>query len=756
MKKKLALILSAVMLTMTLAACGGGEDSEDDAVSAEAPTTDSTSATIEPAQPKPVKKDYTLYDATVERLDEVEYSVKYENRTLFSDYLINTKIISPNAVSYTPKYNDCIYRQSSRGLYVSGFDAQYGTKAMNDRILSIPFDYSFNSLGYDFNFRDPVLKIENFSEKNKGVVNDVLFGFDGDVKVNAFIRKTADNGYEVIVDPAYMYGIPVLHSNMSMCKYDINGTKIEADTIKCYITDVGDYYSEPYQAIGDKYVYAKIEMYIACYFSIKDGYISSLDYQAKTETKSPECIGLSLEILSEDVYNILTDAPDFSSADKNKEMMDTYNSIINNLSSINDDKTLGITLLDLDFDGTPELLVTRAADSTSQEYEYGVNVDIYRISAGKLAYIDTLYNPYVVGDGDNANVLGLKKRENGTRAWFSMSYKNRKTNDFQRVDYLFTLENNKLNFTEVFRRESISDTQTDYYFFGEKLVFGSYISEVGPYEVGDWEVVTWNGLEAWFGDWEMFGFIRADYCKDMKDSTYNLYSDWLIDKQQNEVKKVPLTNRELCFNIAYLVDAVYLGGYNPSQQAYTYHFLGAYAKPVIYLYPEEQTDVSVTIDIDGELTCTYPYYNDGWNVTAYPDGTLINKADGREYSYLYWEGVGASNWDFSQGFVVRGEDTVEFLQQKLEYLGLTPKEYNEFIVYWLPLMQENEYNLITFQTDEYESAVTLNVSPTPDSMLRIFMVYKPLNEYVSIPEQKLESFERKGFSVIEWGGCCFE
>ena len=56
------------------------------------------------------------------------------------------------------------------------------------------------------------------------------------------------------------------------------------------------------------------------------------------------------------------------------------------------------------------------------------------------------------------------------------------------------------------------------------------------------------------------------------------------------------------------------------------------AKPVIYLYPETTMEVSVELDFDGTLTTTYPAYRDGWTVTAFPDGTLINHADGREYS----------------------------------------------------------------------------------------------------------------------------
>lgn len=175
-------------------------------------------------------------------------------------------------------------------------------------------------------------------------------------------------------------------------------------------------------------------------------------------------------------------------------------------------------------------------------------------------------------------------------------------------------------------------------------------------------------------------------------------------------------------------------------------------KPVIYLYPEEETDVFVSLDFDGELICTYPEYSNGWSVTAFPDGTLINKADAQEYSYLFWDGISNAEYDFSKGFIIKGENTAEFLREKLSLLGLTPREYNEFIVYWLPQMQNNSYNLITFQADAYTDSAVLNISPEPDSILRVFMAFKPLDSFLEIEEQQLLTFERKGFAVIEWGG----
>lgn len=194
---------------------------------------------------------------------------------------------------------------------------------------------------------------------------------------------------------------------------------------------------------------------------------------------------------------------------------------------------------------------------------------------------------------------------------------------------------------------------------------------------------------------------------------------------------------------------------HPVWEAITIEFapIAVPEKPVIYLYPEAPTEVSVKLTIDGKLTCTYPAYGKGWdNFTAHPDGTLIFP-DGKEYYCLYWEGIQNMDCDFTRGFCVRGEDTAAFLEWALTEQGLTPREANEFIIYWLPRMEQNPYNVISFQTEAYTEGAVLEIAPNPDSLLRVFMAYYPTDEAVEIPSQEFTPFERVGFAVVEWGGC---
>ena len=179
-------------------------------------------------------------------------------------------------------------------------------------------------------------------------------------------------------------------------------------------------------------------------------------------------------------------------------------------------------------------------------------------------------------------------------------------------------------------------------------------------------------------------------------------------------------------------------------------------KPVIYLYPEKEQDITVKLDFDGQLVTTYPQIDrsiSGWKVRAKPNGDLIDQRDGQEYSYIYWNGnSNAFRPDFSQGFVVSGAESRKFLQRTLKEIGLNAREANDMIVYWLPYLERNPYNLIHFAQNSYTDIAKLDVSPKPDSVLRVFLQFKRLEQPERIPPQKLRPFVRHGFTVIEWGG----
>ena len=174
-------------------------------------------------------------------------------------------------------------------------------------------------------------------------------------------------------------------------------------------------------------------------------------------------------------------------------------------------------------------------------------------------------------------------------------------------------------------------------------------------------------------------------------------------------------------------------------------------KPIIYIYPEKEMDVTVKLGNEDLLTTTYPKYNNGWTVTASPNGTL--KYNNKNYYGLYWEGKNQNVTIKKDGFVIKGSDTSKFLEEKLSTLGLNEREANEFIIYWLPRMEHNKYNYIRFATkEEIDSYMPLEITPKPDSIIRIIMDFKALDEKIDIQEQKLTTPQRNGYTVVEWGG----
>ena len=178
----------------------------------------------------------------------------------------------------------------------------------------------------------------------------------------------------------------------------------------------------------------------------------------------------------------------------------------------------------------------------------------------------------------------------------------------------------------------------------------------------------------------------------------------------------------------------------------------AVMKPIIYLSPESKIDVSVELGNAYKISHSYPKYEKVWNVVADSNSNILYNE--RNYYGLYWEGKGRVDFDMNDGFVVKGSDSAKFLEEKLALLGLSEREANEFIIYWLPKLESNAYNFIKFASIEAQNEyMPLSISPKPNTIIRVLMGYKGLNKKIEVKEQILPSKpERSGFVAVEWGG----
>ena len=181
-------------------------------------------------------------------------------------------------------------------------------------------------------------------------------------------------------------------------------------------------------------------------------------------------------------------------------------------------------------------------------------------------------------------------------------------------------------------------------------------------------------------------------------------------------------------------------------------------KPAIYLYPETKQEVSIVNHFKGQIHTTFPVYNisDGWTVVANKDGKIYNPTDKHSYNYLFWDGkytFDDKHYNFQSGFYVEKTQYSSFLRDKLSKVGLNETEINDFIVYWLPIMNNYEKVFIHFWiNDDIDGSSQLVVTPKPDTMIRLFMEFKAQSGNGSLPEQVLPTIQRKKFTLVEWGG----
>lgn len=177
-------------------------------------------------------------------------------------------------------------------------------------------------------------------------------------------------------------------------------------------------------------------------------------------------------------------------------------------------------------------------------------------------------------------------------------------------------------------------------------------------------------------------------------------------------------------------------------------------KPVVYLYPQKTTEISVKVAPSGGFTKTEPMYDDGWLVQATPESKLSDLKNGGEYPYLFWEGRSSAIYTTPKlGWSVARDGVPTFLDEKLALYGLNKKEIADFKEFWVPRMQDKPYYFVTFVGNSVmDQLAPLMVNPAPDTVIRVLMDYRGFDYPVNVQAPRVTAPARQGFTVVEWGG----
>lgn len=176
-------------------------------------------------------------------------------------------------------------------------------------------------------------------------------------------------------------------------------------------------------------------------------------------------------------------------------------------------------------------------------------------------------------------------------------------------------------------------------------------------------------------------------------------------------------------------------------------------KPNIYLYPEKTEELSVYVTPKGKITKSIPEYNEGWKVTVDPSGKIDNT-----YGFLFYEASLNYQFTLNKGWIINKGSFNEEMNSILTSIGLNSKEKADFIEYWSKELnwQKSRYAAYYLDPKEINEAIKINLSKEPDSILRAYFYFVPLNdnENLEIKKPKINEFKRNGFTVVEWGGIC--
>jgi ubiquitin len=213
-------------------------------------------------------------------------------------------------------------------------------------------------------------------------------------------------------------------------------------------------------------------------------------------------------------------------------------------------------------------------------------------------------------------------------------------------------------------------------------------------------------------------------------------------------------------------------------------------KPIILFYNYDEGEVSVDLNLDGdkwELSYLYPgkiIKKNEFNLKflikknrGYPNNILKDISENREYSYIFWEACSTlsgnnffKNYFTSSNHIYcfNSDEVCNQLDTLLRIKNLNVSERQDFITFWLSQLTSKKYVILSFMNSiDYEDIAKLSIIPKPDILLRIFMLFKPIDEedYEKFFKEfnlkkdmnlEVSEFDRGSLSneiklVVEWG-----
>ncbi|CAE6458892.1 unnamed protein product [Rhizoctonia solani] len=229
-------------------------------------------------------------------------------------------------------------------------------------------------------------------------------------------------------------------------------------------------------------------------------------------------------------------------------------------------------------------------------------------------------------------------------------------------------------------------------------------------------------------------------------------------------------------------------------------------KPVIYLFspsPLQKVHVDLSLVRGWHFSAIYPHtpitsppdnsFGEAisWTVDTRSDGSLFDQLTNREVAYLFWEAhtkpgpfisppttpsAELAGFDPARPIVLPSHSALlpfskvtGYIDDALLAMRLHAEARTSFITYWLPNLSKHSHIALRFlPQDQYEAAAPLHVTPVPEIVTRVFMLFMGVQESdlgswksARIPAQEwsrvigVDTEKAKDvtlFRVLEWGG----